>query len=353
MTPWISIIIPIYNVEKYIENCLESIVADSREFLAGVEALVVDDGSPDRSGEIADSYAARYSFIRVIHKQNAGVAAARNTGMAAARGEWIYFMDSDDRLARGALGKIQARCAEHQDADILLFDAFQNHAERETAWEHFREESVWDTADAIAALQCGALYFPMAHPATKRPLAAPWDKVYRGRFLRENALRFAETLKVLDDMVFNMEAFGAARAVAYCKEKIYHYRYVPDSITNQYRPDRVEKDMAVWAYIRQYAARQNWDAARAERFRQAYDCRIIKSFSICCRLCFFHPQDRRPLSQKLRDVRRVLATEPYHTAFHQVRLRNAEWRLKIVTVIGRCRWAGGIWLLHVAQNFIR
>lgn len=353
MTPWLTIIIPLYNVEKYIEKCLDSIVTDNKNALSGVEVLLVDDGSPDRSGVIADAYAERHSFIRVIHKQNAGVAAARNTGMEAAQGEWIYFMDSDDWMAQDALDKMRECCQKHGDADILLFDAYQNGAKHETAWEHFDREWVWNTDDAIGALQCGVLYFPMAEPVTKRPLAAPWDKIYRESFLRENALRFAEKLKVLDDMVFNMESFGAAQKIVYCKEKIYHYRYVSDSITNQYRPDRIKQDMAVWAYIRQYIDKRTWDIGQKERFLQAYYCRIIKSFAICCRLYFFNPQNKRHLSQKLYDVKNVLAAEPYNTAFYRIKLRNAEWRLKIMVPVGRCGCAQGIWLLHMAQNFIR
>lgn len=352
MTPWITIIIPIYKVEKYIEKCLESIVTDNKSFLPGVEVVAVDDGSPDGSGRIADSYASEYPFIRVIHKCNGGVAAARNTGIDAAQGEWLYFMDSDDWMAQGALGKIQEQCRMHRDADILLFDAWQNGKERETAWEHFDADCVWDTDTAIGKLQCGVLYFPMAYPVTRRPLAAPWDKIYRRSFLWENSLYFAEELKVLDDMVFNMEAFGAAQKIAYCKEKIYHYRYVADSITNSYCPDRVRQDMEVWEYIARYMMRRNWSGEEKARFLQAYYCRIIRSFSICCRLCFFNPQNGRHLPEKMDFVKTVLDTEPYNEAFRQVDPQYAEWRLKIMAAAGRHRRIWWIWLLHVAQNVI-
>lgn len=353
MTPWLTIVIPIYNVEKYIKKCLDSIVIDNADFLQNIEIILVDDGSTDASGNIVDRYAMEYPFLHVLHKKNSGVAAARNMGMNAARGDWIYFMDSDDWLDTGAIDKIHRSCMKHSDSDILFFDAYQNKENAEKIWEHFHESCVWDTGNDIKRLQRGMLYFPMAHPDKQIPLAAPWDKVYRKAFLLTNKLYFAEYLKVLDDMVFNMEAFGIASNVAYCKEKIYHYRYVSNSITNSYRPDRLKQDMEVWNYICQYMNKKDWSETERELFTQAYYCRVIKSFSICCRLLFFNPRNEMSLSKKLDFVESVLATEPYNTAFHAVGLQYAEWRLKIMIVFGRCRWVKGIWLLHVAQNVMR
>lgn len=349
MTPWLTIIIPVYKVEKYIQKCLDSITVDNRAFLSGVEVVVVDDGSPDRSGRMAAACALRHPFVHVIHQPNAGVAAARNTGMDAAHGSWIYFMDSDDWMAQGAIGKMRERCGMHRDADILLFDAWQDRAGRETAWEHFDRERAWTSEAATAGLQRGVLYPLMAHSDTRRPLAAPWDKVYRRDFVVGNGLRFAGELAVLDDMVFNMEAFGAARKIVYCKEKIYHYRHVPDSITNTYRPDRVQQDRAVWAYIERYMASREgtWEK---EQFRQAFYCRVIKSFGICCRLCFFHAENDSPLAAQIARVKQVMASEPCRTAFRAVRLKNAEWRLKALILVCRCGWGHGVWLLHLAQN---
>lgn len=348
MSVWLSIVIPVYNVERYIRKCLDSIVAGYRDFLGSLEVIVIDDGSTDGAGQIADGYAARYAQIKVIHQANQGVAAARNAGLAAAHGRWIFFMDPDDWLAEGALGRICRKCGLYPDADILLFDAYQDRAGDARAWEHFHKEHIWTDRRALARLQRGVLYPPMAHADTGHPLAAAWDKVYRRDFLAGNALLFDEQLKVLDDMIFNMEAFGSAAKVAYCKEKIYHYRYVPDSITNSYRPDRVEQDRAVWDHIMQYMGSQA-DLPDRELFLQAFYCRVIKSFAICCRTCFFHIKNASSLEEQIAAVRAVMATEPYRTAFYAVRLGNAQWRLKVMVLVCRLGWGRGVWLLHKAQ----
>jgi len=352
MQPQLSIIIPVYKVEKYLKQCLESILkeVDGRQ----VEVLVIDDGSPDRCGEIADSFARAHPFVRVLHKQNEGVAAARNTGIGMAKGEWLYFADSDDWLGDGAIDVLTEKSREYADADIIMFDAWKNTGDKESGWEHFQREAVWTDRKAIRKLQRGALYFPAAGLGTEVPLAAPWDKIYRRKFLWEQGIRFVPGLKVLDDMVFNMEAFGRAGKAAYFKEKIYHYRYVPESITNSYRPGRVALDREVWDYLSEYMAgsfrEDEWEEEDREKFVQAYYCRIIKSFSICCRTAFFHPENRKTLPQKVKYVKEVLGMEPYRSAFGRVAIKNAEWRLKAVICMGRLRAGGGIYLLYRAQR---
>ncbi len=355
MFPHLSIIIPVYRVEKYLSKCLDSIVnqVKGRE----TEIIIIDDGSPDRSGEIADKYALEYSFVKAIHKANAGVAAARNTGIDSSRGSWLYFVDSDDWMAEGAVDILLDRTKKNPDADVILMDAWKNTGVQEEGWEHFGEEFFLEGRQKISGLQRGALYFPGTGMETKIPLAAPWDKVYRKNFLTGHRIEFRQELKVLDDMVFNMEVFGEADKVVYCKEKIYHYRYVPDSITNSYKPDRVNQDCQVWKYLSDYMAeyfkRGSLDEKGREELTQAYYCRIIKSFSICCRLCFFNPLNKAQLKEKIRYVKETLDREPYRTAFCDVKMEKAEWKLKAVILMGRCRLAAGIYALHIAQSFLK
>jgi hypothetical protein len=87
-----------------------------------------------------------------------------------------------------------------------------------------------------------------------------------------------------------------------------------------------------------------------EMFEQAYYCRIIKSFSICCRLCFFNPHNKKSFSDKLAYVSEVMETEPYTSAFRNVKFSNAEWKLKVMILVGRVKSSFGVWLLNVAQN---
>lgn len=356
----LTIIIPVYNVEKYLEKCLKSIVEEKDAILECVEIIVIDDGSPDCSGKIADTFAQKYSCMRVIHQKNAGVAEARNVGIRQAQGKWLYFIDSDDWLPQGAITTILEEIQAHEQADILLFDAYKNAKDKQDNWEHFREEEIFAERKQLDALQEAVLYFPILHKEsrlkTNIPLAAPWDKVYRSSFVKENELYFCATLKVLDDMVFNAMAFGAAREVVYCKKAIYHYRYVAESITNSYKKDRIEQDKKVWQVLEEYANTQVntglWDMERKKEFEQVLYCRKIKSFSICCRLDFFHENNPKTRVQKIAYVREVLKSRTYQEAFDKVKLSNLEWKLKIMAIMGKLKCAYGVYLLHKGQAFL-
>lgn len=348
MNPWLSVIIPVYNVEAYLRQCLSSIVEDAACAERQVEVIVVDDGATDCSGAIADEIAAGCSCVRVIHKENAGVAAARNTGIKEAKGEWLYFVDSDDWLADGAVTDICRLTHKYEQADILLLDAYKNIDEKEEVWEHFETEQRWETMEDIEALQRGMLYFPLDFPKTRVPLAAPWDKVYRHSFVMQWGLCFSEELKVLDDMVFNVEAFGAAEQVVYCKTRVYHYRFVNASITNSYKADRVKLDCQVWKYLYQYGKMHH----KGDRYWQAYYYRIVKSFAICCRLNFFNPKNPAPFSERLRYVRNVLSKTPYRQAFAEAEIKHAEWRLKVMILLGRFRCGLGVYVLHLANRML-
>ena len=352
----LSIIIPVYKVENYLEKCLQSIIKgqEKNNKYPQAEVILVDDGSPDSSGKIADTYAAKYSYIKVIHKKNNGVAAARNTGMEAAQGKWLYFVDSDDWLTVNTISILCKRMLQLYDADVIIFDAWKNSKRSIHSWEHFEKNYVWTNRKDIFRLQCGMLYYPIFFPKMHVPLAAPWDKLYKKSFLERNNLRFPEHLKVLDDMIFNMEVFGQATKVYYCKDKIYHYRYVSDSITNEYKADRVEQDCKVWEHLQAYVTKQiktkNWTKKEQEAFLQSCYCRIIKSFSICCRLSFFNSKNPNKIKEKLAYVTQTLEKKPYKYAFDKVSPKNLEWKLKFILFMGRKKYAKGIYLLHIVHN---
>lgn len=353
----LSVIIPVYNVAAYLPQCLDSVAGQLGAWREGpVEVLLIDDGSTDGSGRIADRYAEKCPRIQVIHKINAGVAAARNTGMRRAKGKWLYFMDADDWLADNGLVLLHEMMQRHREADLILFDAYRNTGGKEQTWEHFPQNALWVGREQLYKLQRGVLYYPMDFPAACVPLAAPWDKLYRRAFLLHWRIWFREELHVLDDMIFNMEVLGRAAGVAYEKNKVYHYRHVDASITNKYQADRIAQDKKVWDYIEWYQTRQVaeavWEADETVAFCQAYYCRIIRSFAICCRIHFYHKENKKGFGKKQRYVREVARSSPYAEAFGKVKLRSLEWRLKALVILVRCRLYGGVYLLHLSENIL-
>ena len=140
----LSIIVPIYNVAPYLRKCVDSLLAQD---ISDYEIILVDDGSPDESPEICDQYAGRYSNIKVIHQENAGLSAARNAGLAIAQGEYIMYVDSDDYLQPNVLGALLTQ-AERDQLDVLRF-RYQNVNESGEAFAPYKDMTNYNDYSAI------------------------------------------------------------------------------------------------------------------------------------------------------------------------------------------------------------
>ena len=358
----ISVILPVYNVEKYLHRCMDSILCQTME-PKDFEVIMVDDGAKDGSPAICDEYSAKYDNFIVIHQPIGGAAAARNTGLEAAHGKYVVFVDPDDYITADYL-EVAYNTARKHGADITIFDAVResnvtvdgkfirrtDHDKlrdrmemegnfNEQLWNHAPSSFVTCDKDDILSMRCQILYPYMASKVGKMeftkdiPLSAPWDKCFRRAFLTEKKLKFPSQLKVLDDMTFNFMAFGEAGKIAYVKRPLYHYCIEPDSITNSYKENRPELDMQVFEYL--YSAIQNNFPDMNLPIGQAYYARIIKSFAICCRLCFFNDKNPRPAKERLEQVRSYMDMEPYIDAFACIRMKNIDYKLKAVTIAGR------------------
>lgn len=201
----ISIIVPVYKVEKYLDRCMESIVNQDYENL---EIILVDDGSPDHCPQMCDSWAEKDSRIRVIHKENGGLSSARNCGLNLATGDFLYFVDSDDYIDRSLCTKLMDLFAEH-DADIIAFNSC--HVGKDGtdlgATEDIREEML-SQADALAALLQGKIN------------SYQWNKMYRRQIF--DGIRFPEG-RVWEDVAVSYRLFLNAKQVYCYPEQLYYY----------------------------------------------------------------------------------------------------------------------------------
>ena len=341
----VSIVVPVYNAEKYLDRCMKTLLEQSMP-KGEYEIILVDDGSPDASGKICDNYAKDYDFVTVLHQKNAGPAAARNAGLAKAAGKYVAFIDPDDYIEREYLEVAYAQGV-HNHADIVLFDAYREKADGDKRlqelWSHAGFSFNCADEGDIRSMQRQILYPYMTAKAgdisfiKNVPLAAPWDKLFNKAFLQANALAFPEKLRVLDDMCFNFKAFGVAKVVSYIPMPLYHYRVEENSITNSYRKDRVQQDIQVFEYLKQAINDMGLDRVEASRFRQALYARIIKSFAISLRLYFLNPSNPASKSEIDQEIRSTLDSMPYKLAFKSIKLLSLEPKLIAVTLSCRLK----------------
>lgn len=237
--PSISIIIPIYKVEKYLKRCVESV---RKQTLTDLEIILVDDGSPDDCPGICDEYLKKDLRIKVIHKQNGGLASARNAGMNIATGKYLFFLDSDDWLELDGMQRLY-ETAEKYQVDFVRYRAIR------TGWPGM-EENAPCMVEEIRELQQG-LYekdriikeiYPRLLATSQLTMGAvvgAWGSLYRTDFLRKNQLSFYEKVKFSEDLIFSANVVRAAESFYFIDSPgVYHYFYNPNSISKSFREGR-------------------------------------------------------------------------------------------------------------------
>ncbi len=231
----ISIIVPIYKVEKYVEDCVRHLTAQT---CRDVEILLVDDGSPDNSGAICDRLAATDSRIRVLHKPNGGVSSARNLGLEQASGDYVVFCDADDYPAPDWCEKLLAGM-ELPNADLAVCEVHL-----------FTDEGVIGTISFPKDTENGVLPKSAIWPLyTARLSNGPWNKMYRKRILDENGLRFDTTLKHGEDFYFILKYIDLMPGgIAPVKHPLYYYRQDnAGSATSKFMPAMWEQKKVIYA----------------------------------------------------------------------------------------------------------
>lgn len=219
MSVLVSVVIPVYNVEQYLNECVDSVLDQT---YSDYEIILVDDGSTDNSGKLCDDYLSLDNRIKVIHRENGGLSAARNTGMDAATGDYIYFLDSDDYIESVTLERL-VHTAKTDDADIVFFDGYVFYTDCEddgTSYGYSRHDHYQtDTGRKVLEKLLINEEYRTAVPLT----------FYNAKYLQKSNLRFYEGI-LHEDELFTFLTFNANGIAAHCHEELYARRIRPASI---------------------------------------------------------------------------------------------------------------------------
>ncbi len=226
--PKISVVIPVYNVEKYLHRCVESIL---NQTFQDFEIILIDDGSKDHSGQICDDYEQQDKRIKVIHKKNARVAAARNDGLEIAKGKYISFIDSDDWIEPEMFQEMFDK-AEELNLDVIMCDfkkKFSNVEEKRT--QPIRG-GLYSEEDIINELfPCLIMYEHIELP----PTISNWVCLFNLEFLKTKHISYEEDVHYCEDSILGSKVLYHAKNFYYLKGHYYYnYFYNPNSTTNTY-----------------------------------------------------------------------------------------------------------------------
>lgn len=331
-TPSVSIIIPIYKVEKYLKRCVESVLEQT---LSDLEIILVDDGSPDQCPEICDDYAKLDIRIKVIHKENGGLSSARNAGMRIATGKYIFFLDSDDWLEKDGM-QILYETAEKYQVDFVRYRAIR------TGWpgmeenapcivEDVRElqEGLYDKKRIINEIYPRLLATPQL---TMGAIVGAWGSLYRTDFLRKNQLSFYEEVKFSEDLIFSANVVRAANSFYFIDTpSVYHYFYNPNSISKSFREGRWDSCKSLIHYCeKDFANDTTYDFKR-----ELYYLRWF-----CIMLALNERKYLKGYSEK-REYCKKLLNDP---VIRRTKLRlsyfNITWKQKVVMILVRWKMSG-------------
>lgn len=301
----ISIIIPVYNVEKFLPECLDSLLSQT---YTDFEVILVDDGSPDKSGSICDEYTQKDARIRAIHQKNAGVSAARNNGIEQARGEWVTFIDSDDWVCSNYLQNFHL---DESDGIDLVIQGLEYYDQRDG---HFF--SPWSFKECV--LKKDDFLFAFAENKLME-VGFPVGKAYSKKLLDLNNLRFDTRLSFHEDHIFVLDYYMLCHTIRLVDAIDYKYRYYHTgaSLSSKRHPwDKM--NLAGDEMLKRFFLMQGVyfpkDSAEANKLYDfAYSCKVTAANTIIL--------SNMPYKEKRKAYRQVIKREEIRRYSHPESMR--------------------------------
>ena len=246
MTPYFSVIVPVYKVEPYLRPCVDSILAQT---FAGFELILVDDGSPDGCPAICDEYAKKDPRVRVVHQPNAGLARARKTGLLRAAADYICFVDSDDWVLPHWLETVKSLAEDNGRPDIVLFDHVRDTGPAERPIR--AEEGLYDRARMEKEIYPYMLWDSRLRPFGVQLIPAfAWERACRKQLLLEHYIPDSEPITLFEDIAMSYECMYCASSMYVCRQALYVYREREQSLLSGYRPQFLREVQACFDYVR-------------------------------------------------------------------------------------------------------
>lgn len=234
MEELITIIIPVYNVEKYLNRCIQSVLNQTYKNL---EIIMVDDGSTDSSPEICDKYEKRDSRIKVIHQSNGGLSDARNSGLEISKGEYVLFIDSDDYVGTEMIENFY-KCLVDTGADTVIGGFRRSVRNKIEIKENTFAGKIYDTEYDI---KNNVLKKMLASDGQDQIEMSVWKVLFSMDIIRKNHLRFPERKYLCEDIIFDFDYYPLCKKVAMCNDTSYYYCFNGESLSQAYQKDRFDR----------------------------------------------------------------------------------------------------------------
>lgn len=324
----ISVIVPVYKVEKLLERCVKSLTSQS---VNNIEIILVDDGSPDESGVICDRLKEQDDRIQVIHKSNGGLSSARNAGMEIASGKYIGFVDSDDDVELDMF-ETMVNTAEKYSADFVMSDyirIFEDGQQSKILAQ--LEGGLYEKKDIVNRIYPSLI---MGENIDYGPILSVWHCIYNRAFLQKNKIKFADDVKWSEDNLFNAMVGYCADRFVYLKGKgLYHYYQNSGTITTSYRPGAWDVYRTMNDYMeRFFLPKKDYDFSRQLKLHLIY---------YACNTIGMECRNAENISEARTRIRKILCDPKLVKAFYDFNFpRDISIKLKMQLWLMKHRCAG-------------
>lgn len=330
--PLVSVVVPVYKVERWLDRCMASIVGQT---YGNLEIILVDDGSPDGSPAKCDAWAERDARVTVLHRANAGVSAARNAGMDAAHGDYLCFVDSDDVIEPNLVATALDAAQSH-DAQIVFFANTNDHQRSDGTVL----DSVPQPGVAFVATTAGEFAQHIVQLSHAQYVCPPWNKLFLTSFVRGVGSRFPEGIIAGEDSAFNFPLYAAAERVVSLDQPLYRYSMRAGSAMGTYDARLLHDRTAVHAMLLPIV--KSW----APSYLNEHENRLIANVWIMLSLLY---ADGRPQVKAQRGaIVRTIITDPVvRDCARQV--RGIGRRNQLVAALVR---SGNVWATRLLMSTV-
>lgn len=340
----VTVVLPVYGVEPYLDQCIESVVAQT---YPNLEILLIDDGSPDRCPEICDRWAEKDPRIRVIHKQNAGLGMARNTGIEEAEGEYICFFDSDDYVAEDTIEKVYGLAVKEQ-SELAIFglkalDAKGNvkncfipqYGYRTYQGKEVQEEFLRDCLGPDPDSGEEFFYF------------SAWLFLYSTELIRRSGWRFVSERDIISEDTYSLTALMKdVQRVSVLPEALYFYRFNDNSLSRSCQSDRYERIRSFYMELKALCRKNLYSEQVIRRSSHLYFANTIAAMKQLI-------LSQRSISWKRKELRKIIDDTVMQETLHEIRNHKMSIQRRLLFFAMRQRLCGLTYFLLALKAHLR
>lgn len=343
----ISVIIPVYNAEKYIEQCLDSIINQTYKEL---EIICIDDGSTDQSLSIIETYAKKDSRIICLHKENEGVSLARNLGLDKAKGEYVIFVDGDDWIDEDTCELAIREMKENVD---LVMWSYVRERNGDSQKKHIFDQDIYfidsEVQEKLHRRMIGIVGKELANPENADALCTVWGKLYRRQIIETNQLQFFDIRKIgtYEDGLFNLKYLKYVRNASFLNQYLYHYRRDNvGSVTTAYNDNLHQQTKYLFKLMDGYIQDNHLDDTYCIALKNRISLSLIP-------LGINVMAMSSGAKEKLKEIKKIITESAYHKAVTELDVSFMPKHWKLFFRFAKKKNIYGIYGLLVAIQVIR